>query len=212
MNNNIYLEKVQHYIEEIEECIKGTKAIASGVIGENILDIDLCFCGLLDRSIRLADGFIPMVKNRNLTCAGALLRLQLDNCLRLYALYIADDESAVVTALLNGDKIDKLKDKKGNQMRDTYLKNELGSIDPKLPIVYENASGFIHFSEKAIYQSIYDCSDHSIKFQVGGELSEKRNESLIECAAAYLHFFRLFLEIMKSEVDWKKNFDKGMEE
>lgn len=212
MNNNIYLEKAQHYIEEIEECIKRAKNIARGVIGDNLLDIDLCFCGLLDRSIRLADGFIPMVKNRNLTCAGALLRLQLDNCLRLYALYIADDEGAVVTALLNGDKIDKLKDKKGNQMRDTYLKNELGNIDSQLPIVYENTSGFIHFSAKAIYQSIYDCNDHTIKFQVGGELNEKRNETLIECAAAYLHFYRLFLEIMKSEADWKKDFDKGMEE
>lgn len=212
MNNNSYLVKVQPYIEKIKECMEITKTIARGVIGENILDIDLCFCGMLDRSIRLADGFIPMIKNRNLTCAGALLRLQLDNCMRLYALYIANDERAVVNALLNGDKIDKLKDKKGNQMRDTYLKNELGNIDSQLPIVYENTSGFIHFSAKAIYQSIYDCNDHTIKFQVGGELNEKRNETLIECAAAYLHFYRLFLELMKSEADWKKDFDKRMEE
>ena len=212
MNNNSYLVKVQPYIEKIKECMEITKTIARGVIGENILDIDFCFCGMLDRSIRLADGFIPMIKNRNLTCAGALLRLQLDNCMRLYALYIANDERAVVNALLDGDKIDKLKDKKGNQMRDTYLKNEFGNIDSQLPIVYENTSGFIHFSAKAIYQSIYDCNDHTIKFQVGGELNEKRNETLIECAAAYLHFYRLFLEMMKSEADWKKDFDKGMEE
>ena len=180
MNNNSYLVKVQPYIEKIKECMEITKTIARGVIGENILDIDFCFCGMLDRSIRLADGFIPMIKNRNLTCAGALLRLQLDNCMRLYALYIANDERAVVNALLDGDKIDKLKDKKGNQMRDTYLKNEFGNIDSQLPIVYENTSGFIHFSAKAIYQSIYDCNDHTIKFQVGGELNEKRNETLID--------------------------------
>ncbi|UQT49356.1 hypothetical protein M5E87_05605 [Flavonifractor plautii] len=80
------------------------------------------FAALLNRSQQLTDGFIAMVKARNLTCAAALLRLQLDNCMRLYALYIAEDRKGFINSLMDGGKIDKLRDKSGQQMQDWYLK------------------------------------------------------------------------------------------
>jgi hypothetical protein len=211
MTNEEYFEKVSAYIHSIEQRIEETKQLAAGIIGENLLSLDLCFCGLMDRSVRLAQGFLPMLKSRNLTCAGALLRLQLDNCLRLYAIYIAEDEQAVVDCLLEGNSIGKLCDKSGKKMSDAYLKEQLGQYDKRLPIVYDNASGFIHFSSKAMYQSIYECKDNAIRFQVGGELHEKRNKVLLECAAAYLHYFDLFLNLLIVEADWKKEFDKSQE-
>ena len=211
MTNEEYFREVSAYIEPIEACIEETMRMSVGVIGENLIALDLCFCGLMDRSIRLAQGFIPMLKSRNLTCAGALLRLQLDNCLRLLAIYIAEDEQAVVNNVLEGKSIGRLQDKNGNRMTDAYLKKQFEQYDKQLPTVYDNASGFIHFSAKAVFQSIYECKDNSIRFQVGGELHEKRNETLIECAAAFLHYYHVFLHFMKGEVDWKKDLDKSLE-
>ena len=37
-----------------------------------------------------------MLKERNLTCAGVLLRMQMDNCMRTYAAFIAEDKKAIV--------------------------------------------------------------------------------------------------------------------
>ncbi|MCR4618403.1 MAG: hypothetical protein K5669_09515 [Lachnospiraceae bacterium] len=212
MANNEYIKNVEKYLHGINECIEITKELAIEVIGENLIDLDLCFCALMDRSIRLAQGFVLMVENRNLTCAGALLRLQLDNCLRLYAINIAEDEKAIVDCLLKGEKIRNLKDKSGKKMSDGYLKGLLVQYDEKFETVYDNTSGYVHFSEKAIYQSIYECEDMGIKFQVGGELNEKRNKYLIECAAAFLHYYSLFLHLMEGEAAWKKNFDKTIKE
>ena len=115
--------------------------IAKGIIGHTILLVDLGFVSLLNRSLQLTDGFIAMIKIRNLTCAGALLRLQLDNCMRLYALYIAEDRNIFVKNLMNGEKIDRLKDKDGKQMKDYYLKQELTKLDTQFSKVYENSSG-----------------------------------------------------------------------
>ena len=212
MLNDEYYKNVERYLDAIKECIEKTKGLAAEVIGENLIDLDLCFCSLMDRNIRLAQGFNLMIENRNLTCAGALLRLQLDNCLRLYAINIAEDEKAIVDCLLKGEKICNLKDKSGKKMTDGYLKRLLSQYDEQFETVYDNTSGFIHFSEKAIYQSIYECEDMGIKFQVGGELHEKRNKNIIECASAFLHYYRLFLQFMMGEADWKRAFDKSIKE
>lgn len=212
MTNAEYSKEISAHIEKIQDCIEKTKQIALGVIGESLISADLCFCAFLDRSIRLANGFISMLESRNLTCAGAILRLQMDNCLRLLALNIAEDEEAAVDTILKGGSIGKLKDKNGKVMSDGHLKDEIKKYDTQFPIVYNNTSGFIHFSHKAVFQSIYECKDYEFRFQIGGELNEKYNINLLECAQAFLHYYCLFLRFMEAEAEWKKDFDKSMED
>ena len=77
---------------------------------------DFFFCTAADRCIRLIDGFIPMLQNRDLTCAGVLLRMQMDNCMRTYAPFIAEDRNAVVNCIIDGNPINKLKDANGKMM------------------------------------------------------------------------------------------------
>ena len=208
MTNAEYAKEISIHIKKIQNCIEETKQIAVGVIGESLISADICFCAFMDRSIRLASGFILMLENRNLTCAGALLRLQMDNCLRLFALSIAEDEETAINTILEGGNIGKLKDKNGEKMTDGHLKDELEKYDDRFPAVYDNTSGFIHFSSKAVFQSIYECEDYAFRFQIGGELNEKYNTTLVECAQAFQHYYRLFLSFMKEEADWKKEFDK----
>jgi hypothetical protein len=97
-------------------------------------------------------------------------------------------------------------------MTDGYLKEQMKKYDDHLPNVYDNTSGYIHFSEKSVYQSIYEYRDKSLKFQIGGALNEKHNAHLIECAEAYIHYCKLFLAIMNCESEWKKSFDKSYKE
>lgn len=212
ITNEKYSQGITAYIDSITACIEETTQLAVVVLGKSFMSLDICFCGLMNRSIHLAQGFISMLRDRNLTCAGALLRLQLDNCLRLYAISIAEDEQAVIGTVLDGKSIRSLKDKSGKKMTDAYLKEQLGMYDKQLPIVYANTSGFIHFSGVAVFQSIDVCKEHRATIQIGGDLSEKHNGALIECAEAYLHYYRLFLNLMNGEAEWKQSFDKSMEE
>lgn len=99
-----------------------------------------------------------MLQKRNLTCAGVLLRMQMDNCMRTYAVFIAEDRSAVIDCIINGSRVKDYKDTKGNKMSDGYLKNELSKQDPVFAQVYDQASGYFTFR---IRRSI-KCSNHAM--------------------------------------------------
>lgn len=212
MTNAEYNTVIAKYVDELNTFFDVAKKSGIGVIGENLLAVDLCFCAMLDRSVKLTDGFISMLKTRNLTCAGALLRLQMDNCMRLFAIYTAKSEKEIVDCVMKGECIDKLYDKSDKRMTDKHLKEQLEQFDPKFADVYNQASGFIHFSEKSYFQSVSAEGNFRISCQISKETPEKANNALIECAQAYINFSLLFLRLMNSAVDSKKRFDANYKE
>lgn len=212
MNNEEYYEVLSHKNEELCSLRNICKTLVAGVIGQSLLKEDFFFCASADRCMNLIDGFISMLQDRNLTCAGALLRLQLDNCMRTYAAFIADDKKAVIDCIISGNRIDKQKSTDGKNLSDANLRAALSQIDARFSDVYKQASGFIHLSEKAFYQTIVKCEDSSIEFQVGGILPEKRNPVLIECADAFIHFTKLYYKMLTAVADSKKRFDSEYEE
>lgn len=207
MNNQEYFTFLDKYFEVLKELrLKGV-TIATGVIGETLTKDDLFFCASLDRCLRLMDGIIPLLRERNLTCSGALLRLQMDNCMRTYAAFIAKDKNAVFDCLINGEKIKDQVSVDGKKMSDFYLKEELCKFDSRFSDVYDQASGFIHLSEKAFYQTVADVDDGSIALQIGHDLTEKRNEPLLECADAFCYYVQLFYRMLDAVIESKKRFD-----
>ena len=129
MTNEEYYEKLGLFIEDLQLLrVEGIK-IAKGIIGETLTKDDLFFCSSLDRCLHLLDGIVVLLQKRNLTCAGAILRLQMDNCMRTYAAFIASDRNKVVDCLIYGSPIKKEKDVHGNRMTDGYLKDEITKMD-----------------------------------------------------------------------------------
>ena len=213
MNNEVYFMSLDEYERALKELRTQGIAIATGIIGENLAKDDLFFCASLDRCLRLIDGVIPMLKERNLTCAGALLRLQMDNCLRTYAAFIAADKEKVIDCIISGDPIKKEKDIAGQKMTDAHLKDEISKIDNQFSQVYDQASGFIHLSSKAFYQTVVEIGDENkFAFQIGHPLPEKRNEPLLECADAFVHFVKLHYKMLDAVVESKKRFNAKLTE
>lgn len=101
MTNDEYFDEITPKIESLSEIRKKGKDIAAGIIGQTLLKEDLFFCASADRNMNLTDGFIEMLRTRNLTCAGALLRMQMDNCIRTYAAFIAKDKESVKEELIS---------------------------------------------------------------------------------------------------------------
>lgn len=187
--------------------------IARQVIGETLFKTDLYFCSILNKSLKLTDGFIDLIQNRNLACAGIILRANMDNCLRMYAMFIADDPDTVVDYIMAGKKIDNLKDKNGKHLKDWYLREELSKYDNKFSQVYKNASGYVHFSEKGFFQSVSALDEeYQLGILVSHEVPEKANEYIIECVKAYTHFLKLFYSMFDDIIRVKKDYDKSHEE
>ncbi len=209
MTNEEYIIQLSPRLEALRKMRDQAVSITKGIIGQTFLLEDLFFLSSADRCIRLIDGLLPMLVARNLTCAGVLLRMQMDNCLRTYAAFIAEDKNEVIQCIIDGNPIKKLKDKNGNKMLDGYLKDEITKIDSKFGMVYDKASGFVHLSEKAFYQTVDKVEDFGIGFLIGEPLPEKRNEPLLECADAYIHFVKLHFKLLNTVMDSKKRYDSS---
>ena len=133
--------------------------------------------------------------------------------MRTYAAFIAVDKPKVIDCIISGDPINKEKDTTGQKMSDGHLKDEISKIDSRFAQVYDQASGFIHLSSKAFYQTVAEIGDdNKFAFQIGHPLPEKRNEPLLECADAFVHFVKLHYRMLDAVVESKKRFDLKMSE
>ncbi len=210
MTNEEYYLNIEKIIHSYNELRKTGISLAQSVIGKTLTKDDLFFCASLDRVLHLIDGIIPMFKDRNLTCAGSLLRLQLDNCMRTYAAFIAKDKERIFDCLICGTPIKNEFDINGKKMTDFHLKEEVAKLDPKFKQVYNQASGYIHLSEKAFYQIVTDLDNNGkLTLQVGHALPERQNKTLIECAEAFRHFILLHYKMLNAVGESKKRFDKS---
>ena len=209
MNNKEYFELLGNGKKTLDELKKQGVELAQGVIGETLLADDFFFCASLNRCINLIEGFWLLLNSRNLTCAGAILRLQIDNCLRTYAAFIAADRNKVIECIIQGRRIDKERDTHGHMMTDGYLKKKLGEMDSSIVMIYDNTSGYIHLSEKAFYETVVNCDNGRVEFQIGRELPERRNPVLIEMLEAFIHFIKLHYKMDNAVVDSKQRYDLG---
>lgn len=209
MTNDEYFEELPSKIEILTSLSVNALELCKGVIGRNLTKDDFYFSAAANRCINLINGFVVMLQKRNLTCAGVLLRMQMDNCMRTYAAFIAEDRSAVIDCIINGSRVKDYKDTKGNKMSDGYLKNELSKQDPVFAQVYDQASGYVHFSDKAFYQMLELCNDNTICFYAGPNLLERYNPVLIELAEAFIHFVKLHFKMLKAVVASKERLDSA---
>jgi len=82
-----------------------------------IYHMDLFVAAVLNRSLYLIDGFSMLVLDRNYISSAPLLRLQLDNALRLHAAWLVDEPHQFVIDVMSGKQIRNLKDSSGERPR-----------------------------------------------------------------------------------------------
>ena len=174
--------------------------LAKGILGKTLLQHDLYYCANINRAIQLIDGFKMLLKERNLICVSAIVRLQIDNCARTVAPLIAENEQ---------DRIDNIKAKGGGNLSDKRLVDFLSKYDKQIKTVYQSTSGAIHFSEKAFYACVSAPKDreYQITLNIGNPLEEKCNEPLKECAEAFCHYIRFHQSLLSLEADWKVTYE-----
>jgi hypothetical protein len=114
--------------------------------GGAVYGMDLLAAGALNRSQAHIAGFRQLVDGKNLICAGALLRLQLDTALRFYAAFLVERPHEFALAVLGGRRVPDLKDRDGRKMNDAYLVGKLGREFDWVPRVYDRTSGYVHLS------------------------------------------------------------------
>lgn len=146
-------------------------------------------CGAARRALAQSRAFKSCVEDKNGLVALALLRLQLDTVLRLYALYWVDDPEKFAHDVFDGKQIDRIKDGRGNLMKDRYLIDRILSKNPWVESVYKNTSGLIHFSHRHIRAAIHtkDASKGLFEIFIGPNDPSHEFDDFEEMVAAFFH-------------------------
>jgi hypothetical protein len=122
---------------------------------------------IANRAIALNRGYYVLVKANNYVTAIALIRLQIDNCLRLYAMTLVDDPRDFYEKVLGGSEVRDLVDRDGKKMTDNYLVTKLDELFPKFKLLYKNTSGFVHFSNEHFFlnNTVTDMGENSFRLR-----------------------------------------------
>lgn len=167
---------------------------------------DLYLLGIARRTLAQAKAFRQCVEDSNFLVAAALLRLQLDTVLRLYALYWVADPEAFAGRVFAGEQIDRLKAADGQQMKDRYLIDKLKDRNPWVETVYKNTSGLIHFSDRHIHAAIRvkDGEEGEAEFFLGPNNPAHTIADFRELLEAFFHCTAM---VGVAAGDWFERFD-----
>lgn len=137
------------FIELEDELKNEIKQIMENEKGNGVLYKSSHFIfSVVNRAISLNRGFVQLTNLNNYLTAISLIRLQVDNCLRLYAMSLVDNTSEFYDSILAGKEIRQMKDRDGNTLNDGYLAMKIDSIFPDFLTLYKSTCGFIHLSNE----------------------------------------------------------------
>jgi len=161
---------------------------------------DFIIVGAVQRSLMLMKGFLSLLHSGNYLCAGAILRMQLDNILRLYAASLFPSGSDTLKAFLEDQPLSRLKAPDGKPLTDKELYTRASKIYPWLPRVYTTTSGFVHFSLPALMSAITDISRTGyISIDVGLRRGRRwKPEERLDAALAFDEATKAVLEMVYS--------------
>jgi hypothetical protein len=182
--------------------------------GGKLYLVDLLANAVLHRSTNLVRGFAALVEQRNFICAAPLLRLQIDNCLRFYAVFIVEKPHDFAMEVLKGTQVRKLKDRTGAFMTDAYLSKQLNQIHPWVARVYERTSGYIHLSDAHIFNTFASRSPDEEKeglqrLTIGAGDCFEGDELYKEAAAAFIEATQVLLKYVIGWVKTKESPPKA---
>lgn len=174
--------------------------------GQGAYQLDFYISGILNRSLSLIYGFQTLIESANFISAAHLVRPHLDNYLRLYASWLVNNPHDFVVKVLEGERVGKIKDKDDQFMSDAYLVKKAAIEYPWITKVYQETSGFVHFSNKHIFNatSVSKTDENTLSTFIGKTDNQVSNESKIEAVIAMIEISNCLAKQIFGWVDTKR--------
>ena len=131
------------------------RAMASG----ELYATDLVIVGMIQRSLDVVRGAKECFAVRNLTCAIPLLRLQLDNLMRLAYMATLDNADALALEIMRGKQLHELRDAEGKELTGARLRDYARPTHPWLDELYAETSRLVHFSDRDVFHVVRKSQD-----------------------------------------------------
>lgn len=189
------LIKLNRWIDDLPSI--GMKTLGDG--GTPLFVLDFIMVGVVKRSLSLACGLTDLVESRNMTCSRAIVRMELDTVSRLLAYTYVDNPSDMAKAIIGGEPLNKFKCREGKNLRDGYLIEKMSENYPWAKEVYKYTSGYVHFSERQVFDSILSLGsdeERTVQLQVSKEDRNFPEESWIEIVKCFNEMLSIIAKLL----------------
>jgi hypothetical protein len=132
--------------EDVKNLTQVTAQIVQAYDGA-FYGMDIYTSGAVKRALALSAGFKQQIRDFNLICAGALVRLHLDTAIRFSAAWLVPSPHDFAVQVLGGVQVRKVKDRDNQFMTDAYLVEKLSTDFPWVKGVYEYTCSYVHMSD-----------------------------------------------------------------
>ncbi len=187
-------------LKALEDSLLDLASMCMQAYGGALYSMDVLANGASNRAIAQSTCFRWTIEKRNMICAGSLLRLQIDTALRFYAAYISANPHEFAHEVLKGTRVDKLKDRDGKLMRDSYLVQRLAQAEGLewLKRVYDDTSGYVHLSSKHVFCSLSDVDTEArtMEMQVSSSHSHLPASIYVETVDAFLAATKVYMKYL----------------
>ena len=183
------LEKISPSLDVIEKNKNTALSLAKEMLSaENgaMYPVDLLATGAIKRFLSTSSAFRLLVESNNLVSARSILRIHLDTAMRFHAVWLVSDPHKFASDVLAGKQINRMKDRDGIKLTDSYLSSKLAEEYNWIPTVYTNLCGYIHFSSSHLFSPIKDLNENDRSFSF--EISDTDNnypdfswEEIVDC-------------------------------
>jgi hypothetical protein len=212
------LEELLQILEEQKQLHPEIGSKMMSAYNSSLYALDFLGISALKRSMSLIGGFVTMIREENFVCAAPLVRLQLDNSLRFYAAFLVNDPHELAKGFMDGKSIRSFKEMGTNQkLTDRLILERLAVYHPWIIKVYEETSGYVHLSEKHLYNTLGKKENASKLQFVAGEKDSFITEKLrFEAAYIMIRLTTVLLWVLNSWTltketpkpeDWIKKHD-----
>jgi hypothetical protein len=166
--------------------------------GNGFYHLDLYINGIASRSLSLIYGFETLIRSNNYMSAAHLARPHLDNYLRLFAAWQVNAPHDFASKVMNGEMVRNLYDKNEKKMTDSYLSSLASKQFPWIQEVYNETSGFIHFSHKHIFTALKKStkSSNSLVSVVSKYDNSVSNYSKIEACNCMIEISNCIIQLI----------------
>jgi hypothetical protein len=193
------LQKIQQYEQTV---LDSCKLFLHD--GAPMMVMDFTLVAAAKRTLSLASGFRTHMKDRNFTCAAALLRLQLDTCLRLFAGSLSSaGPGKYFQDMFDGKPVDRMKDIHGQRLTDSYLAKRLNEKYPWVESVYKNLCDFVHLSNRHIFTTMSGLNDaeRTVHLSITASDPKRSDADYFESLEAFLSCMKVTVVLIRS---WHK--------
>ncbi|HDL7101643.1 hypothetical protein [Yersinia enterocolitica] len=195
-------DKLERYNQLMNDLDRADDDIKKLFMQLSNVNVDYTFflgAGIARRTCALTAGFKSMLHDKNSLCALALVRMQLDNSLRLYAGFFSVDRNKFSQDVLSGIPINKMRSDDKQKMSDNYLAKRVSEINPWVIDVYKKTSGYVHFSEEHIKEAFRHKDGQNFEMIIGPNDFDRTNTDFLEPLECFVH---ITMMIQTQLSDW----------